>query len=122
MKTSSAKNKGRTFQQACAKLLSDIFNWEDGDVESRPMGSAGIDLMMSPKAKKDYPFSIECKNTKTFPSWSGLEQAQANAKPGTIGVMVWKAPRRSLMKQMICMDHEEFAKLWKEHNVERKDD
>jgi hypothetical protein len=115
MKTSSAKSKGRLLQKHVAKLLSEVFGWEDGDAESRPMGSAGIDIMMSPKARRDFPFSIECKNTKTFPSLGALRQSQDNNKPGTLSAVVWKPPRKNETESIIYFDLGEFVEFWKEH-------
>jgi len=70
MLTSSAKGKGRLLQQHVCAIIRKVFDLPETDVVSRPMGSAGVDTMMSDRALKELPLSIECKNTKKFPSLS----------------------------------------------------
>lgn len=54
MKTASAKAKGRLGQQeVAAKLMNKIeLGLVSGDITSRPMGSQGEDLIVSPQAYK----------------------------------------------------------------------
>jgi hypothetical protein len=122
MKTSSAKAKGRALQQYCRDFLSGLFDWSDGDVESRSMGSAGVDLMMSPRARKDFPFSIECKNTKKFPSIGALNQSYANSNKGTLPCVVWKPFGKGVSESIIYFRFEDFATTWKEVNAKPKED
>jgi hypothetical protein len=113
VKTSSAKNKGRSTQKAAAKLIREIFGLEDGDVESRPMGSKGTDLMMSPRARKAIPLSVECKHTKKHPGHAEYLQAKANTKPDTIPAIVWQPHGKGESCMLITMDLHEFLILWK---------
>ena len=115
IKPQSGKAKARLQQQRIAKTLSAIFGWEDGDCTSRPMGSPGVDLIMSPKAKKEFPFSVEAKKTKKAPGVAELEQAKANAYSGTTGVVVWSPHGTS--KLILSIDLEDLAKLWKVTNA-----
>jgi hypothetical protein len=66
MKTASAKAKGRKLQQEVRDYLRFIVKQhglEDADVESRGMGQAGVDVILSPAAKKLlHTLEIECKN------------------------------------------------------------
>ena len=70
MKTSSSKNKGRRLQQTVAKALAELYNIEEGNFVSRPMGSPGKDIIISPQVKsisklyKD--MAIECKNVENI--------------------------------------------------------
>lgn len=121
MKTQSAKAKGRKLQQFCRDYLSQLFGWEDGDVESRPMGSGGTDLMLSPRARQDFPFSVECKNTKKFPSVSALNQSYANHRIGTLPCVVWKPFGKSTSESIIYFNFEDFSRFWKEQNATEKD-
>lgn len=116
MKSQSRKAKGRELQKKIAEFLTNLFSWKEGDCESRPMGSGGVDLMMSPKARDDFPFSIESKNWKKFPSAPALEQADYNKYKGTIGCVVWKPPRKSAENSIIYFNLKEFAEFWKEYN------
>lgn len=121
MKTASRKAKGRKWQQRIVASLMEVFSrfgWQEGDVESRPMGSAGVDIILSPRARKDYPFSIEAKNWKTFPSWAGLDQAIANSKTGTLGAVVWKKQRED--RGMICFDFDDFNYFWEKILIEKE--
>jgi hypothetical protein len=80
----SRKAKGRKLQNHVRNKLTEIFGLEEGDVESRPMGSSGTDLMLSAKARKRIGISFECKNTVGTPSRAQLEQSQANKVPNTV--------------------------------------
>ncbi len=112
MKTSSAKSKGRILQQWIRDMISIIFKLEEGDIESRPMGSGGVDLMMSPKARRCFPFSIESKNTKKFPSLSALRQSRANLYEGTLPCVIWKPPGKGPEHAIIYMNAKEFMTFW----------
>lgn len=92
MKTQSAKAKGRKLQKMVAETILKVCPFlQEDDVVSRPMGSQGEDIMLSPKARQWCPLSFECKNTKTFPSIAGLDQAKANCK-GHLPAVCWKPP------------------------------
>lgn len=93
MKPHSAKQKGRRFQQDVARfILAHFPELEEDDVVSRPMGSRGVDLMMSPLAQRTVGLSVECKNTKTKPGLGALDQAVENAYEDTLGLVAWKPP------------------------------
>jgi hypothetical protein len=40
------------------------------------MGASGEDLLLSPAARKHYPFSVECKNVEKINIWEAIEQAE----------------------------------------------
>ena len=46
MKTSSAKAKGRKLQQWFANVLVETLGLDSEDLESRPMGSQGEDIIL----------------------------------------------------------------------------
>ena len=66
MKTSSAKAKGRRFQQWVRDQLIEQLNVHPEDVESRSMGAGGEDLIMARAAREKFPYSIECKNQEVW--------------------------------------------------------
>lgn len=69
MKPQSAKNKGRKLQKIVRDDLREIgrpYGLEDGDVESRGMGQNGVDVILSPAAKRLFNLAIECKNCETL--------------------------------------------------------
>ena len=58
MKTSSAKAKGRKLQQWFANLLVEKLNLDEEDIESRPMGSQGEDIILGKQSECDYQKNI----------------------------------------------------------------
>jgi hypothetical protein len=63
MKTRSAKNKGKRLQNDVRDLILETFKeLEPDDVRSTTMGDSGEDVLLSPAARKLFPFSVECKN------------------------------------------------------------
>jgi|TARA_B100000508_G_scaffold134850_1_gene125996 hypothetical protein len=80
MKSRSAKNKGKRLQNQVRDLILEKFQQlEDDDVRSTTMGDSGEDVLLSPAARKLFPFSVECKNQEKLNIWSSLEQAETNA-------------------------------------------
>lgn len=82
MRTASAKQKGRRLQQDVSKALLDISTGlESDDIRSASMGAPGEDVLLSPAARKQFPFSIECKNVEKLSIWAAIEQARTNCRP-----------------------------------------
>ena len=80
MKTRSAKSKGRRLQNQIKELLLESFKeLEPDDVRSTTMGDSGEDILLSPAARRLFPFSVECKNQEKLNIWSSLEQAETNS-------------------------------------------
>ena len=80
MKPRSAKNKGKRLQNKVRDLILEKFNQlEPDDVRSVTMGESGEDILLSPAARKLFPFSTECKNQEKINIWSSLEQAETNS-------------------------------------------
>ena len=93
MKTRSAKNKGKRLQNDVRDLILETFKeLEPDDVRSTTMGDSGEDVLLSPAARKLFPFSVECKNQEKLNIWSSLEQAETNAGPH-IPLLVFKRNR-----------------------------
>lgn len=107
--TQSAKGKGRRFQNYVRDRILATFPWlGEGDVDSCSMGSSGIDIPMSPLARKTFPVSIECKKTKKTPSRAELDQSRANAYGTTIPAVAWCPHGCGHKKAMIMFDLEDF--------------
>ena len=81
MKPRSAKNKGKRLQNKIRHLILEKFNniLESDDVRSITMGDSGEDILLSPAARRLFPFSVECKNQEKLNIWSSLEQAEINS-------------------------------------------
>ena len=77
--TASRKQKGREHQKQIADDIRKAFNLPPEDVVSRPMGSPGIDVMLSVRARSVFPFGIECKRSESLsiPAW--WKQCATNA-------------------------------------------
>lgn len=107
MKTQSAKAKGRRLQQWVRDILTKIFHLEEGDLESRSMGAGGEDVMMSPLARRKFPYSIECKNTEKINVWKAYDQAKANCKQYEPLLVI----KKNNTKPLVLVDAEHFFKL-----------
>lgn len=118
--TQSAKAKGRRLQNYIRDLLLQRFSWlGEGDVESCSMGSSGVDIIMSPLARKTFPISIEAKKTKKTPSRAELEQSRANAYGTTVPAVVWTPHGSGMQKSMIIFDLNDFID-WYEQIADEK--
>lgn len=79
MKTSSAKAKGRRLCVGVVERLLLAFpQLQQDDLKVTSSGATGEDICMSPLARQNFPFSIECKNQESLNIWKALEQAQNN--------------------------------------------
>lgn len=116
MKTSSAKQKGRKFQQYIRDLVRSTFELEDADVESRSMGAGGEDVMLSPKARSHFPYSVECKCVEKLNVWGAYDQAVENCK-GYEPILFMRKNRRSALA-VVSAEHyfELLGRLDKEIN------
>lgn len=105
----SRKAKGRRLQQYVRDLILRIGKGlTEGDAESRGMGGNGEDVMMSPKARQQFPVSIECKNIAAFAGYKYLDQAEVNAKGKYQPIAVVKANRKD---PIVLVDAEYFFQL-----------
>ena len=57
------------------------------------MGAGGEDVQMSTAARRQMPYSIECKNTERLNIWSAIEQCKANAPADATPLVVFKRNR-----------------------------
>ncbi len=80
MKTRSAKSKGRRLQNQVKELLLETFTeLEPDDIRTAIMGETGEDIKLSPAARREIPFSFECKNQEKINIWESLNQAEENS-------------------------------------------
>lgn len=120
MRPQSAKAKGRNLQKSVSQKVTEVFELEEGDVVSRPMGSGGADIMMSPAARRACPVTFECKSTTAVPGQPALDQAQYNAVPGTWAAVIWKPRGVGPDKARVMMELEEFLVFVKALRKESK--
>ena len=110
------KQKGRRLQQwVVSKLLLLLPGVKPDDVVSRPMGSNGEDIMLSPYARKLFPYSIECKNQEKLNLWSAWNQTEKNSSDFQPVLIVSKNKHRPLA----VVDAEHYLELtgWKRTNA-----
>lgn len=113
IKTSSAKAKGRRHQQWVRDKIYKAFpQLEEGDVRSTSMGAGGEDLLLSPAARKVFPYSVECKAFKSFAIYKVLEQASSNCPKGAEPIAIIKGDRQ---RPLAVIDAEHFIKLVQAH-------
>ena len=111
MKPRSAKNKGKRLQNKVRDLILEKFNTlEEDDVRSITMGDSGEDILLSPAARRLFPFSVECKNQEKLNIWGALEQAEENSGNHTPLVIF----KRNRSKTYAVLEFEELLKLLNE--------
>ena len=113
MKTSSAKSKGRRLQQWFANLLVEKLGVDAEDIESRPMGSQGEDIIMGKQTREIFPYSIEAKNQEAVNVWKAYEQATDNCKGYEPLVVI----KRNRHKPLVLVDAEYFVGLHKNEDI-----
>ena len=110
MKPRSAKNKGKRLQNKVRDLILEKFDkLEEDDVRSITMGDSGEDILLSPAARKLFPFSVECKNQEKLNIWSSLEQAETNSGNHT-PLLIFK---RNRTKTYAVLELKDFIRLIK---------
>jgi len=78
-KVRRGKAKGRRLQKRIAGYISELTGipaGKDEEIEAREMGQAGVDIKLYGKARKLFPFGIECKNQETWYVSNYIKQAQ----------------------------------------------
>ena len=108
MKPRSAKNKGKRLQNNVRDLILEKFNiLEEDDVRSITMGDSGEDILLSPAARRLFPFSVECKNQESLNIWSAIEQAENNSG-NHIPLVIFK---RNRTKTYAVLEFDKLLKL-----------
>ena len=113
MKPRSAKNKGKRLQNKVRDLILEKFETlEPDDVRSITMGDSGEDILLSPAARRKFPFSVECKNVEKLNVWDAYEQAKANSS-GYEPIVVMKKNHK---KPLVVLDAEHFIEIIKNND------
>jgi len=107
MKTSSAKAKGRKLQQWFRDQLVEQLELDPEDLESRPMGSQGEDIILGKNSRQSFPYSVECKNQERVNVWESYEQAKTNCK-GYEPLLVIKKNGKT---PLVVVDAEHFLEI-----------
>ena len=91
----SRKQKGKAFQNRVRQDLIEHLGIDPGDILSTAMGQSGCDLYLSPAARAQFPFGVECKAQEriALPEW--WQQCARNAEAeGLTPLLVLKQSRR----------------------------
>lgn len=110
MKPQSAKAKGRKLQKWFTELLIERLKLDKDDLESRPMGSQGEDIIIGKESRTKFPYSIECKNVERLNVWDAYSQAEANCKTYEPLVVI----KRNRSKPLVVVDAEHFIELYRD--------
>ena len=104
----SGKAKGRNLQKWVRDRLIDLLGVHPEDVESRSMGAAGEDIIMSRACREKFPFSVECKNVEKINVWDCYKQAATNCPEGAEPLLVFK---KNNQKAKVMLDADYFIAM-----------
>jgi hypothetical protein len=93
--TKSRKGKARALQNAVAEdIRAQFISLGSADIRPAIMGSSGMDIQLSTRAREQFPYAVECKNQEALNIWDALRQCEANAeKECLLPVLVFKRAR-----------------------------
>lgn len=104
----SRKSKGRRLQIFVAKTIRELFKLEDRDAVSAPASVPGEDIILTERAKKLFPYSVECKNQEKVNIWEAIAQAERNAREGRTPIVVFS---RNNAPTYVAIDFHKFLEL-----------
>ena len=100
MRTSSCKAKARRLQNDVVNMLrmkytTGLANTSlySGDITPAIMGMTGTDIILSPAAKTQIPFDIECKMQEKINIWQAIRQTESNTKDNRIPLLIFSRNR-----------------------------
>ena len=93
---STARNFGKAVERQVAKRIG-----------GRRIGILGAEDVATER------FSIECKGRSVLPAWfqGAMEQAEKNARPGTVPVVVWHRKGESYDDAIVALRLRDFEEL-----------
>jgi hypothetical protein len=105
----SRKSKGAKFQKEIKELLMETFTeLEEGDIVPAVMGESGMDIKLSPAARRVFPFAVEAKAQEKISLRQWWEQAKANATEELSPLLITKQSRK---EPLVVMDLKTFIDL-----------
>jgi hypothetical protein len=111
MTPAAGKDKGRRLQQWIMNMILERFpSLDPDDVTSRSMGCGGEDILMSPKARAKFPFSIEAKNSERLNIYKAYGQACENSGDQHEPLLIIKKNRS---RPLAVVDAEWFIRNWR---------
>ncbi len=117
----SKKAKGRALQQTVRDAFLEIgkqFGLETGDVVSTSMGASGVDVQLSPAAKRVLgDLAVECKNRESLVVTTTFHEHQAKY-PDKLAILVHKRNQTVPLITMKFSDYLVLLSRWVEsHNA-----
>jgi hypothetical protein len=90
----SSKAKGRSGVQQVAAALTEHLGIAPDEMLVKATSMGGVDLWLSPAARKKFRYAIEVKNVEALNIWAALAQAeaQANGQPAVVFFKRAKSP------------------------------
>lgn len=108
----SAKAKGRRLQQSVRDAILETFSGlERDDVRSTSMGAGGEDVLLSPAARKLFPYTIECKNLAKIAVYNYYVQATGHNDHEPLVVI-----KQNRSKPLAVVDFDHFMELVRKAN------
>jgi len=92
------------------EILNRFTGLDPDDVTSRSMGCGGEDVLLSPKARGKFPFSIEAKNTERLNLHRAYSQCIDNSKDLHEPLLIVK---KNHTRPLAVVDAEWFIKNWR---------
>ena len=83
---------------------------EPDDIKVAIMGETGMDIKLSPAAKKLIPYAIEAKNQESLSIWSALSQTETNCPDDMTPTLIFK---RNRSKTYAVIELDKFIELIK---------
>jgi len=110
----SNKAKGRNLQKWVCERLSFISGipWgreDEKEIQSRPMGQQGVDIILRGEAAKRFPFSFECKSGESFQLVQTVFQARNNQVKKRPWIIIHR--RKKFKNPLVMMDWTTFEWL-----------
>ena len=112
MKPSSAKAKGRNFQNKVRKMIMNHLGINEHDIKTAVMGESGMDIKLSSAGREKFPFAVECKKVEKISIWKCYEQACENSED-LIPMLVFS---KNNSKILVCFEFDKLLDLTNESN------
>ena len=104
MKPSSAKAKGRNFQNKVREMIMEKLGINEHDIKTA--------VILSKAGRDTFPYSVECKKVERINIWQCYEQACQNSEDLT-PLLVFS---KNHSKVMVCFEFKDLLDLINESN------
>ena len=107
MKPSSAKAKGRNFQNKVREMIMEKLGINEHDIKTAVMGESGMDIILSKAGRETFPYAVECKKVERINIWQCYEQSCENSDDLT-PLLVFS---KNHSKVMVCFEFKDLLDL-----------